>query len=155
MQKKNETGKKIPYLFRISWNFSKQIVVKPSWQPLWIIQSSYGSNFHGLSKPISPTYYFLTGFHRNWVWRPTTCLKMLLKMVQNCSIAPIFGWFCYPGMQGTTFVLHSLGIFVRIWGLFLVVSDFAIFDNFCVFRNFCFKHFWKYLNTFSFSGKKL
>ena len=97
MQKKWDWEKKSIFVQNFLKISTKQIVVKPSWWPLWIIQSSYGT----ILWPISPTY-FLTGFHRNWVWWPTTCLKMLLKMVQNCSIAPIFGglWrvllpFCY------------------------------------------------------------
>ena len=90
-KKKMRLGKKIPYLFRISWKF-----LSKSWSNR--LDGPCGSfsqvmeQFSGLSKPISPTY-FLIGFHRNWVWRPTTCLKMLLKMVQNCSIAPIFDGF--------------------------------------------------------------
>ena len=88
---KNETGKKIPYLFRISWKFRSK-----SWSNC--LDGPCGSfsqvmeQFFGFSKPISPTY-FLTGFHQNWVWRPATCLKMLLKMVRNCSMVPMFGVF--------------------------------------------------------------
>ena len=75
---------KIPYLFRISWNF-----LGTSWTNL--LDILYGSlsqvmvPFFCLSKPISPMC-FLTDCHRSWVRRPTTWLIMLLKMVQNCSM---------------------------------------------------------------------
>ena len=89
--KKKWDWEKIPYLFRISWKF-----LSKSWSNCldgpcgWFSQVM--EPFFGLSKPISPTY-FLIGSHRNWVWWPTTCLKMLLKIVQNCFNSLYFWWF--------------------------------------------------------------
>ena len=108
------------------------------------------NNLFGLSKPFA-SMYFLTGFHRSWVWRPTACLKM----VQNCSMGFIFGGFLMillPLDARYNICLALIGYFSQNMQLLLVVPDFEIFNNVCIFRNFCFKHFWKYLKTCWFSG---
>ena len=45
----------------------------------------------------------------------------------------LFGWFSYPGMQGTPFVFHHLGISVRIIWVFLVTAVFWRFFSKLIF----------------------
>ena len=148
MQKKNETGKKIPYLFRISWNF-----LSKSWSNR--LDGPCGSfsqvmkQFFGLSKPISPMY-FLTGFHRNWVWRPTTCLKMLLKMVQNCSIAPIFDGFwrvLLPWYARNNICLALIGYLCQNMGFIPARFWFCNFWQFLFFFEIFFSNIFENIST--------
>ena len=69
--------------------------------------------FWPFSKPIS-SMYFLTCFHQSWVWWPTTCLKMLLKMVQNRSMGPYVWcfWIIFlPWDARNTICLALIGYF--------------------------------------------
>ena len=105
-------GKIIPYLFGISWIFPSK-----SWANL--LDWTYGSfsqvmeQFFGLSKPISPMYTFWPVSIETELDDQPLAWKCCIQMVQNCSMGPMFGvfvgWFCYPGMQETPFVLHSKG----------------------------------------------
>ena len=135
--------KKIPYLFRISWKFS----ISKSCSNLLnssygIIQSSYGTIFSAF-----PSLFlqctFLTGFYRSWVYWPTICLKMLLKMVQNCSMRPYvwrFRMVLLPWDARNTICLALIEYFSQN----MVISDFATFFlQFLYFSKFLFQTFFK------------
>ena len=53
------------------------------------------NNLFGLFKPLSPMY-FLTGFHRSWVRRPTTGLKILLLNGTKLFNGPYFWMILLP-----------------------------------------------------------
>ena len=89
------------------------------------------NNFFCVSEPISPMY-FLTGFHRSWVWQPTTCLKMLLKMVQNPMFCA-FWMVLLPWDASNTICLELIGHFSQNMGLTPGCSWFCIFFTIFVF----------------------
>ena len=171
MQKKNETGKKIhicsefPEFFKA--NRCQTFLIAPMDHSVKL----WNKNFW----PIS-LIYFLTGFHRSWVWRPTTCLKMVLKMVQNCLMGPMFGVFwiiLLPWDARNTICLELIGYFSqntglipgRSWFCNFFSSNFVFFEflfqtflkilQILYFSIFLFQtsRFWKYPKTCWFSGK--
>ena len=71
------------------------------------------NNFLAFESLFLQCTYFLTGFDRSWVWRPTTWWKCCLKLSKTVQWALCLVFLddllhsSYPGVQGTPFVLHS------------------------------------------------
>ena len=119
---------KIPYLFRISWKFLSQSCLS-------LLDSPYGSFSQVTGQFVLAFPSLFLQCSTFWPVSIETefddqslAWKCFFKMVQNCSMFGVFGWFCYPWDARNTICLALIAV-VRIWGYFLgIVPDFAFFS---------------------------
>ena len=108
-------------------------MIKPSFLPLWIIQSSYWTNVLAFPSPFLQCISWPASIEGEFDDQPLAW-KCCFKMAQNCSMGfGVFRWFLLPWDARNTICLGLIGYFSQNIGLIPGRSWFCIFFTIFVF----------------------